>query len=671
MNAARMIRSTAFRLVLALACALLAAPLAGQAVPAPRDTAKAPPQGIPVRTERDTVPRARRDSLPAGRDTAAVRIPGEARANDTLPDKAAHDTVPADSTLPAPNLPEYRRRGGGSWSGVWTWEKRDLDYFHGLSLLDLLERVPGVSVTRSGDFGQPAGVSAYALGGGRLRIYMNGFEIVPLGTGTLDPQQIALVDVETVRVERELTGIRVDITTYRLEDRRAFAQIEAADGDFSTRILRGFFARPIGASNVVEAGYDVVSTSGFLRRSQYSASTAVARFSHLFAPDRGVEIEYRSGKFDRGTNSTALTFPLSADRADLILRGRARLPGNLMLDAQVGRTTLKPAPSDSVTPSESQVQASARATLTLPVATLQGEARLFRAGHGYAGDGAELSLRADAGLSKFVAATGELRSVTSQGTTGLEMEGGVRVGPFAGFSAFGSVAAGKRPLTYTADSVRTRLTFGGLGGVVPSTVVDTIVGFRTTSGSINAARVGAEWSRGTALVGAAAVRTDADQVVPFGLGFDPGLAPVQAGAVNSIEAYASVPIYFQWARLDGWYSRTADTGGRPFLPVDRARAGITFHKVFYTGNLEPTARVEALVRGPATTLGVDSQGRLDYSGQTQRYALFNFYLQIRIIDVRLFLQTENLIGRRTAADIPGLFLPGTRNMYGFRWFFRN
>jgi hypothetical protein len=163
------------------------------------------------------------------------------------------------------------------------------------------------------------------------------------------------------------------------------------------------------------------------------------------------------------------------------------------------------------------------------------------------------------------------------------------------------------------------------------------------------------------------VRLDPGEVASFGLRFDAPQAPYAGAASTGIEGYASVPLYFHWVRLDGWYTHLSDTGGRPFLPRDFAAASLQYHDTFFTGNLEPTARIETVFRGPAAF--PDSTGAL--TGLTTRYAMFNFFLQIRIIDVRVFVRSDNLINRRTAQDIPGYFLPGSRTMYGFRWFFRN
>jgi hypothetical protein len=46
--------------------------------------------------------------------------------------------------------------------------------------------------------------------------------------------------------------------------------------------------------------------------------------------------------------------------------------------------------------------------------------------------------------------------------------------------------------------------------------------------------------------------------------------------------------------------------------------------------------------------------------------VLNGYLQIRIIDVRIFLQSEDMLGKGRL-DIPNRTIPGPRLYYGVKW----
>ncbi|HET6762907.1 MAG TPA: hypothetical protein VFH27_04520 [Longimicrobiaceae bacterium] len=654
-------RGTLRRLLLCAAAAgLVASGLAAQ-----QTTPPPPPPRPPAPA--DTLPRTRRD-------TAIVSIPQEARSQDTLPDKhTRRDSLPADSLRPGPNFPAWPTLPSGGWQGTWTLTRADLEHYHGLSLIELLERVPGLLMIRTGSVGQPLALSPYALGGGRLRVYLDGFELVPIGTSGFDLQRLQLIDLQSLRVERALSGTRIDVLTFQQPDRRPFAAVEAGDGDFSTRILRGFFTRALGERDQVQGTFDLISTDGFSRQGPFDITTFGGRYSHLFAPDRGIQLEFRKQRVDRDQpgatrSSVILPFPESVDRSDLIVRARSRFGSRLWVDAFGGRTRVDPAPGDTTSVRGSASQAGARAALVSSFGTLNGEARIVRGtAQSYSPNETDLTARLDLTPLPWLAATGQVRSLTLNGVVGVETEASARIGPAAGFTAFATLSAGKRPLQFARDSVITRRAFTGLGTDSLTTISDTSFVFATRSGSLTGLRLGGEFNRGTVLLGAAALRVDPSQIAGFGLGFDAAQAPIDASASNGVEVYGSLPLYFPWLRADGWFVRMQDAGDRPFLPTDYGAASLQYHNTFFTGNLEPTARIEAVMRGPAAV--PDSIGGL--TGVTERYALFNIYLQVRVIDVSIFVRAENLVNRRTAQDVPGFRLPGYRALYGFRWFFRN
>lgn len=655
------------------------------------------------------------DTIPAPPDSAVtVPIPGEAVRGDTLPDESRPDSVPADSTLPAPNFPVFPRpRESGFSAASWVFGPRELSRFHGMTLLELLDQVPGLVITREGGVGRAAGVSAFASGGGRLRVFLDGWELRPLNATVIDLQQIPLVDLVEIRVTRGFTETRVDLETLRLTDRRPFAQIEGGEGDFTTRILRGIFARPLGKRWMVQAGLDLVETAGFRRAEDYSENTAMARLGYAFTPDRALQLEYRSTGIDTDREVQGFNPPReSFDRGELLLRGRGRffgrrspecvppapadtaagdsvavdsaaaaaadsaraaaceVRGGFWLDGAVGRGWVNPLAGDSVSLERESVQAMLRASIDVPLGTLTGTARLHRVDEpGFSDNATELSARAELTPGRRLAAWGEARAVTHGGVTGLELEASGRAGPFGGFTLFGSVGAGNRALRFARDSIRVvRNLAGEIDPDVPDEDTLPVVLFRDRESTAGGFRAGAEYTRGSAVLGAAFVAHDVDVVAPFGFWFEDDLEPTDGGTVGGVEAYADIPVVWPQLRFQASYTDFLADPERPYLPQRYGRAALEFHGLYFRGNFEPTIRAEMLARGRQLSFDRDSATFDVVNGP---YAVFNVFVQMRVLDVRAFWRMENFLNREDTFDVPGLRLPGVRSLFGVRWFFRD
>ena len=147
----------------------------------------------------------RGDTLPPP-DTAAVAPdsaaadpdPETARQSDTLdvlPDSLRFDSLP----------PLHRGAPTGFATAVWEWDRPELMATHAQTLLELLETVPGVVPLRGGDYGTPEIFSAFGLGGGGVRVYRDGLEVLPLDGSVPDLSRVPLLGVErdhTVRCVR-------------------------------------------------------------------------------------------------------------------------------------------------------------------------------------------------------------------------------------------------------------------------------------------------------------------------------------------------------------------------------------------------------------------------------------------------------------------------------------
>ena len=100
-------------------------------------------------------------------DTVMVPVPPETMVQDTIP----ADTAAVDSFRTVRPFPEFRRGGRQGWAAnVREWGPEELLRYHSLSLLQLLERMPGLGVLRMGNFGSPAGITPLGGGGDRVRV---------------------------------------------------------------------------------------------------------------------------------------------------------------------------------------------------------------------------------------------------------------------------------------------------------------------------------------------------------------------------------------------------------------------------------------------------------------------------------------------------------------------
>lgn len=667
-----------------VALALSLAPELRAQDPVPADTTAPRPDTI--------VPRADTVARPPtpGDDTVVLPIPADQLPEDTLPDlRASRDSLgPAqDSARPAMQFPVFPEpRAAGWWIGSWEWDRQELARSVTLSLLELLERVPGLVAVRTGGIGMPAGLGSLAGAGGRVRLLLDGYELDPLTSATIDLQQIGLVDLERVRVDRTLTETRIELFSRRLADERPFSMVEFGTGDYDVRVLRALFLRPIGERVIFAFGGDLVDSNGIpvrdpaggvLRGAQFALTSGFARLSYAFGAETGVQLEYRQAGVTRGAFSPGAAqrarFADEASRRDVVLRGRASpLPG-LAFDAFLGRSSRAPEDTAFSAVETHSTQAGMRALYRRGPGWVSGTARA-RLGERVGVAAPRLELLASAGVRPlpWMEATGSVRQATTGGEAGLELEGGVRAGPWRGVSLFANLGAGSRGLGILDPDTT------GVARVVTDTVDGEVVERDTTvlvpgylfpvvSSAAAGVRLGAEWSGKTGRAGVALLALDADRVAPFGLGFDAFAPPAEPTPASGAEAFFDLPLRYSALRLQGSYTRFSDTGGRPYLPLEHGRLGVAFHGVYREGNLEPTLRAEVVHRGSAI---VPDPAGAAFESTSARHTALNLYAQIRVVNVRIFLLWENLLDA-TGADVPGYPLPGVRAVYGVRWIFHN
>jgi hypothetical protein len=644
---------------------LLAILVAAAAVMAPESAAAQLPDTIPS------------DTLPV--DTLLVPIPPGGVVSDTLPADSLMGEVP-DSTLEAPHLPEFADPWPEGWEyGAREWNRDELLRYRGLSLLDLLDHVPGLTSVRAGGFGRAAGLTVYGLGGSRVRVFLDGFEMDALAFPSHELQQIGLIDLERVRITREPGGIRIDLRTFRLPDARPYSEVEAAAGNFGTRILRATLSRVAGSDNVVTAAYDLATTGGQRINEPFEAVNGHIRWTRRLSDKAGFRVDLNHAALLRANAD----LPVNATRRDLLFRARAEPLPRLVIEGLIGRTWWNPDarteddeteedPSPPGLPASGHPEtaynrASLRAGYDTDLGYIEASGR---ARHGLPDhstlEASDISLRAASRSLLGITAQAKIRSSMAAGNRVVEYGATFRTTPVLGISVFGGLSGGERLLGARRDSVLI---------IAPDVfLTDTTYQSLPTLfvSHIGALRAGVSWSYGSATAGAAFVSLEPATVVPFGFAFDRAESPTSVGAANGMEAYASLPVPLSGGAvtLEGHYTDWREIGSRPYLPKRHARASLEYHRVAIEGQFEPTLRLDLLHRGESFVPAPSAEG---FTAIAPSYNLFNLFLQIRVIDVRAFLFWENPLNNPTAVDLPdGLAVqPGQRIIYGARWFFRN
>jgi hypothetical protein len=164
------------------------------------------------------------------------------------------------------------------------------------------------------------------------------------------------------------------------------------------------------------------------------------------------------------------------------------------------------------------------------------------------------------------------------------------------------------------------------------------------------------------------VRVEADSIATFGLPSDSLTAVLAGGDVSGWETWGRIPLFRDWLYAYGSY--TIFTGGTrwTYLPASQLQGTIELHSSpLPSGNLELMGRFEAFRRG--VMLGPPSDSTLVGADLPAR-TLLNASFQIRIIDVRVFVRFDDILGQ-DVEDVTGLFIQGPRVFYGVKWNFWN
>jgi hypothetical protein len=566
---------------------------------------------------------------------------------DTL--RAPGDTVvvPADTLPPARFVPFPAPGPANPRIGVWVWDHEALLAETALSVADLIRRIPGVGVLRTGTFLQPEAARVYGGTSDRVEIVRDGFVLDPLQASAIDLSTIRLAPLAGVIVERRIDLLRITLITDEPTEREAYSRVEAALGQPAVNLFRGIVLAPRVLFGPLSAAVERLDTDGRRGVEPGDIFETWGKWGWT-RPDYGVQGEIRRWTMER---RPASPWPLREERSEWVIRGRAApLPG-LVAEAYTGRTRSERGAHGALADDE-----------TLQVSRSAGQSGV-RAGYeqGALGGYAAVRLRsgdmlartqadvgAHAALGTLLRVGGDLTSTTwASGPSRLSTRVHAEVTPLEPLRLFAEAASGGRAAPFYGDTVR----------MAP-------IGSERT-----AMRAGAEARFGRITAGGAALRVETDSIAAFGMPFDSAFAQFAGGTADGVEAWGSLPIPRTPLVLSGWVTQWLDGAPWMYEPERSWHVSLGMNlSPLPSGNLDIRGHIEASHRGglfaPASMTDATDLGVAPAS--TGAAAA----LYIRIIDVHIFGRYENL-GDRAIADLPGRPNPGARFFYGVKWAFWN
>jgi hypothetical protein len=620
----------------AVAVSVLAAPLAAQEPP---DTVP-PPDSLRVLDPDD--PQERQEA-------------GDTLAGDTL----VFHTLPA---LPA-------GAAAGQDRGVWEWTRDDLLGDPSFTLLELLEGIPGLLPLRFGDYGAPEGVVGADLAGGRVRIFLDGFEATPLDGSTPDLSRVSLGALSRLRIERAAGELRIYLTALEPDDARPLSLVEAGTGDLETNLFRGTFLHPRALGGSLGLSLERYDTRGPGGREEGNRQGLWLRYALHRGDGAGLAFDLRRS----GADVTLEGIPPSTTRTDWTLRGRVRVAEGVVAEAFTGSSSVS-SEDDGFTPIEgSRRQHGARLGVERGGVWARAAGRVLTGPDlpSFRGDlsvGGELPSAGGVALD-WSSDRWEARTASTRGARAWTR-------PVLGLSAFAAWESGLRgarvfepriELPPDDDEPDDGTGEGEGEGEGTGEEEDEVpAGPSHRFSDRSALRVGARWVLGPVDVSGSWLRTESDSLLPLGLLLDRDAVVLPGGEATGFEVTGRVALPVPGFALVGALVQWDEEG--VYRPRRLYQGGLDFHDVFYPSqSLEVWAGLQVEGRDPMLLPFLEGEEGAEALVRVPFYQSWRVHLQIRVQTVRIFFRLENAFVRRANQDFPDRILPATRAMYGLRW----
>lgn len=580
--------------------------------------------------------------------------------------RAREDSLRAADTVKAP-IARFEIPNTLELTGRLSLTREEILSSNAVNLVDLLDRVPGVTTFRSGWLGG-VHVASYQSDFARVRYFVDGVEldaVQPRDGGVLDLTDVPLWTLDGMVIERVAGEVRVWMRSWSTDRTTAFTRADVFTGDLNTNGFRALFARRYRNGLALQFGGQQVATqtgrvsalsAGGSQRAAGDGSQQMVNVRLGWARGLWTADMYANGSTrDRDPQTAREDFTdlpaFKGNRREGYLRvaygdtaqglwGNAIV--NLLRTRIDGiRATAPAAGADpAVDPARSD--------------TIAGRTQQLLA-VGYRGGAWQVSL-----LDRVRPVDGiAIHAPAARASIGTSRFG------VGGYAEYGGIDSTRR-----VDVTGRALIFPWLG------ITGSISDRAPSNGRIglstqNVRLEGAVRYRDVWVSGGAVQATSAEFDSPTLL----GAAPVQLtnpAKATGLTGTVHGKVYKD-LRLDVGFERwnTAQFG-RPNLRVRTELALISeWRRKFPKGQFGVDARVTHELRDrvpfffAAGTLTDPADIRF-----AERYSMFTGQLQLRLQRASLFYVYRNLTGN-AYEQIPGLTLPPALQMYGMRWEFFN
>ena len=529
----------------------------------------------------------------------------------------------------------------------YDWNRDQMFATGSLNLAELLDRIPQVTVFRSGWLSTPH-TGAFNSDFRRVRVFYDGIELDNLDNstgGVLDLTTVPIWTLEHVSIERSAGELRIFLRTWRVNNTTPYTRADITTGNEETNLYRGYYGKRFDNGGVLQlAGqqYGVRSPRFAGSGDQLSLLARVGVARKTWSLDGYVARSHSTRDIERPISGSGRPpiLALDATHTDAYLRlavgAIERGPWVQLVAASLGfkgRTS-----PNSSAPATSQPDTTER----------RASESQFNLSGGYTKGAVRIELRdrlrTIAG-SSYNGASGRLDVVSS-------------IGVLSGFAEHD----GFRKQTNADVGLRAQpLPFFAISGSIATSRPTSATGLATTT----SARAEAAVKLFGPWVGGGFITADRTAgLAP--LAYDTLLLATTAGRISAYTGSIRGPLW-KGIGIDSWITRWSDAN-RVYQPQYQSRAELNYANNFLgrfpRGDFEMKAAAAYEYRGHvAFPLAAG-----DVIAGTAKTV--SALLEIRILRAVVSYQQRNIMGYQYQI-IPGYEMPRVLAIYGVRWEFWN